>query len=55
MWCSITWVEIAASYCCFYMSGMGLGCMKTQTPTPIPQQVNREGSVDESLLRRNPA
>ncbi len=27
--------------------------MKTQTPEPIAQQLNREGRVDESLLRQS--
>ncbi len=35
------------------MSPSGPGCVKTQTPGPIAQQLNREGRVDESLLRQS--
>ncbi len=31
------------------------GCVKTWTPRPSAQQLNREGSVDESLLPRTSA
>ncbi len=36
-------------------SAVGPGCVKTQTPGPIAQQLNREGRVDESLLRQSAA
>ncbi len=36
-------------------SGKGPGCVKTQTPGPVAQQLNREDRVDESLLRRSAA
>ncbi len=35
-------------------SPLGPGCVKTRTPRPISQQLNPEGIVDESLLRRRP-
>ncbi len=37
------------------MSESGPGRVKTQTPGPIAQQLNREGRVDESLLRQSAA
>ncbi len=36
-------------------SGFDPGCVKTRTPRAIEQQLNRDGRVDESLLRRRPA
>lgn len=35
------------------MSGTGLGRVKTQTPIPVAQKVNREGRADESDFFNN--
>ncbi len=38
----------------YAMSALGPGCVKTRTPRPIAQQLNPEGGVGDSLLRRRP-
>ncbi len=35
-------------------TGFDPGCVKTWTPRPIEQQLNRDNCVDESLLRLRP-
>ncbi len=37
-----------------FMAALGPGCVKTRMPRPSAQQLNPEGNVDESLLRRRP-
>ena len=36
------------------MSALGPGCVKTPTPRPSAQQLNPDGNVGDTLLRRRP-